>query len=311
MVGLILMTTLLGALMLSPAGAWQRPQAGYGPTVGAYLANLDQELNELEYEWRRREISRHAYELARQRILILKRYVERHAALEHEDLIPELQVLTADEFPNLALSTEPDPTQLRPGMVLEGRWKLIGIEQQRFFVFMQAADRAEGDHRSEMVNYKSRASPPLQEVIETVVVREQLPFETARQTERREETTAPQPVSPAEALEPELTPPRVLRLHVPAYTPSARSHRVEGALILSALFQKDGNISQITVEQGLGYGLDERAIAAVQRIVFEPARLAGRPIDVRAQVVFTFGLDGVSAQLRASRLRAVSKKDQP
>ncbi len=311
MMGLILITTLLGALMLSQASAWQRPQTSYGPAVSAYLANLDEELKELEYERRRREISSRAYELARQRILILKRYVERQAAVDQEDRIPELQVLTADEFPNLALSTELDPTRLRPGMVLEGRWKLLGIEQQRFFVFMQAADRTEGDRRSETVNYKPRASPPLQEVIETIVVREHLPFEPARQTERREEMTAPksQPVSPAKAPEPELTPPRALRLYVPAYTPAARSHRVEGALILSALFQKDGTISQIKVEQGLGYGLDERAIAAVQRIVFEPARLAGRPIDAQAQVVFTFGRGGVSAQLRASR--PVSKQDQP
>ena len=56
------------------------------------------------------------------------------------------------------------------------------------------------------------------------------------------------------------------------------------------LFQASGTIQVLGVIQGLGYGLDARAVEAAQNIRFKPAEREGRPVDSRARVRITFQL---------------------
>src|SRR5215470_18941756 len=105
-VAVILAAVLLNAAPLSSARAAQQKRATYGPVVSAYLTGLGEELNELEYQLRRQEISRADYERAKQRLTILRRFVERYAAGSHEDIVPEYQALAEDELNTLGLSRD-------------------------------------------------------------------------------------------------------------------------------------------------------------------------------------------------------------
>src|SRR5262245_29004428 len=86
---------------LSTALAAQGKQDSYGPVVIAYLTGLDEELNELEYQLQRDEIARPDYERAKQRLTILRQFVERCAAENREDIVPEYQALAEDELATL------------------------------------------------------------------------------------------------------------------------------------------------------------------------------------------------------------------
>jgi TonB family protein len=74
------------------------------------------------------------------------------------------------------------------------------------------------------------------------------------------------------------------------YTPEAREKQVEGTVVLSVLFGSNGKIGAIRVVSGLPYGLTEKAIEAARRIRFEPAMKDGKPVSVRGNLEFGFGL---------------------
>lgn len=77
----------------------------------------------------------------------------------------------------------------------------------------------------------------------------------------------------------------------PEWTEEARRNRIQGKVLLRAVFAADGTVRNIQVVRGLGYGLDEKAIEAARRIQFIPARGPdGKPANVRANVNVTFTL---------------------
>lgn len=85
-------------------------------------------------------------------------------------------------------------------------------------------------------------------------------------------------------------PPTILREVKPTYTESARLRGVTGEVVLDIVVLRDGSVGQIRVLQGLGSGLDERAIEAVRQWRFAPARRLGQPVDVDVEVVVEFRL---------------------
>src|SRR5262245_23129157 len=120
---------MLAAILCAAApGAAQQKRSPFGPTVSAYLTGLDEELNELEYQSRRQEIARADYERAKQRLTILRRFVERYAAENHEDIVPEYQALAEDELNTLGLSKEYKTDKLVVGAELDGQWKIIEVK---------------------------------------------------------------------------------------------------------------------------------------------------------------------------------------
>ncbi len=74
----------------------------------------------------------------------------------------------------------------------------------------------------------------------------------------------------------------------PAYTEEARRLRIEGEVVLEALFAGSGEIRVLRVIQSLGHGLDENAVEAARRIRFRPAQSDGDAIDSTATVHITF-----------------------
>jgi len=67
----------------------------------------------------------------------------------------------------------------------------------------------------------------------------------------------------------------------PQYTDEARSARAQGAVVLEAIVRKDGSVSIRRVVRAVGYGLDDRAIEALQQWVFKPGTRGGVPCRCR------------------------------
>ncbi|MBM4343683.1 MAG: TonB family protein [Deltaproteobacteria bacterium] len=65
------------------------------------------------------------------------------------------------------------------------------------------------------------------------------------------------------------------------YTDAAREAGVEGTVVIDLVIDEQGHATQISIVKGLGHGLNEAAIAAVQQCRFEPGEKAGRPVAVR------------------------------
>jgi TonB family protein len=76
----------------------------------------------------------------------------------------------------------------------------------------------------------------------------------------------------------------------PVYPAEARRQHIEGQVILSVLFGSSGSLQVLKVVQGLGYGMDQAATQAAERIHFKPAERDGRPVDSTALVHIIFQL---------------------
>lgn len=86
------------------------------------------------------------------------------------------------------------------------------------------------------------------------------------------------------------TAPTVIHKTDPAYTDEALAAGIQGTVILQLVIGADGIASDINVVRGLGYGLDEKAVACLQAWRFKPATLFGEPVEARASVEINFRL---------------------
>jgi len=311
------------ALLSNPAVA-QPKRAPYGPVVKAYLTGLDEELNELEFQLRHREISRADYLLARQRLAILRRAVERRAAERREDIVPEYQVLAEGELSTLGLSKQYQVEELVDGAELEGQWKIVEVQfggerkPTRFFVLerLQGVETTFGGNVVRESKLGNSVDP--RDVIETIVVREktapvaapQTPAISNNQMAADERASVETKNEPNEATAPKSRwqSPRILHIYLPEYTGKAREKKIEGEVVVRALFQRNGKIKNPKVEKGLGFGLDDRAVEAVKRIGFFPAQLDGQEVDAQTRIVFNFKLEKVSVYVGAAELSPLAKE---
>ena len=87
-----------------------------------------------------------------------------------------------------------------------------------------------------------------------------------------------------------ITPPSILREVKPDYSEEARRRNLEGDVVLEIVVRRDGSVGSITVLQGLGSGLDQRAVDAVRQWRFRPAQRLGTPVDVIVEVAVEFRL---------------------
>jgi TonB family protein len=87
-----------------------------------------------------------------------------------------------------------------------------------------------------------------------------------------------------------ITPPSILREVKPDYTEDARRRGIEGDVVLEIVVRSDGSVGPVTLLQGLGAGLDQRAIDAVRQWRFSPARRQGTAVDVVVEVAVEFKL---------------------
>lgn len=86
------------------------------------------------------------------------------------------------------------------------------------------------------------------------------------------------------------TPVAVTSKPSPVYTELARKQRVQGEVLLQVVFTASGQVQVLRVVRGLGYGLDESAIQAAERVHFIPAQRNGQPVDSTATLHIVFQL---------------------
>lgn len=86
------------------------------------------------------------------------------------------------------------------------------------------------------------------------------------------------------------TQPLLLSKTEPEYSDEARKAKLQGAVVLSIVVTAAGQVGGVRVMQGLGLGLDERAIDAVRNWRFRAATVDGKPVSTRAVVEVNFRL---------------------
>ncbi len=76
----------------------------------------------------------------------------------------------------------------------------------------------------------------------------------------------------------------------PEYTEEARRAKAQGTCVLWLIVDSSGHPRDIRVVRGLGYGLDAKALEAVQKWRFQPSQKDGKPVDVQISVEVAFHL---------------------
>jgi protein TonB len=76
----------------------------------------------------------------------------------------------------------------------------------------------------------------------------------------------------------------------PQYTELARKARVAGIVIIEAVIDRNGNVTDARVLKGLPMGLDNAALEAVKRWKFQPGTLNGQPVPVYYNLTINFQL---------------------
>jgi TonB family protein len=89
---------------------------------------------------------------------------------------------------------------------------------------------------------------------------------------------------------PGVKPPKVVHRVEAAYSTEARAARIQGIVLLEFVVSREGRATNVTVASPLGYGLDQRARAAVEAWEFRPATRGGEPVEVAgsAEILFRF-----------------------
>lgn len=94
----------------------------------------------------------------------------------------------------------------------------------------------------------------------------------------------------ASALRPggDVKPPRLLTILDPASNDYAQKNNIAGMVFLQMVVDANGRPGEVTIVRPIGFGLDEKAVDAVQHSQFRPGTLNGKPVSevVNLQVTF-------------------------
>jgi TonB family protein len=88
----------------------------------------------------------------------------------------------------------------------------------------------------------------------------------------------------------DVTKPEKLSAPPPQYTEIARKARIQGVVIVQAIIDKTGTVTNVKVLKGLPMGLSEQAVEAIKKWKFSPATLNGKPVDVYYNLTVNFRL---------------------
>jgi protein TonB len=84
--------------------------------------------------------------------------------------------------------------------------------------------------------------------------------------------------------------PRPIDVVQPAYTEEARTAQIEGKVRVEITVDASGAVINARVLAGLGYGLDEAALAAAKASRFEPGSRCGAPVESTFVIGMRFSL---------------------
>jgi protein TonB len=98
------------------------------------------------------------------------------------------------------------------------------------------------------------------------------------------------PAGPEACSQPVVRPKRTVGVQA-KYSMQGRQAEIEGLVRIEVTVDESGKVIAARVLSGLGYGLDEAALDAAKKCVFEPATLCGRPVVGTAIVSERFELE--------------------
>jgi hypothetical protein len=104
----------------------QRSEDEFGPVVRAYLGYLRNEQEVVDDRVSRREVSSTYYRHNSNRIKALRQMAIRLARETHNDYLPELEAVSADEMRQLFGSNPPQAASLKVGEVLRNTFRFLG-----------------------------------------------------------------------------------------------------------------------------------------------------------------------------------------
>src|SRR3569623_1546097 len=84
------------------------------------------------------------------------------------------------------------------------------------------------------------------------------------------------------------TQPSLIYRSEPEYSAEATRARVQATVTLSVTVGEDGKAHDVKVQQGAGFGLDEKAIDAMDKWRFHPGTHSGHPASVPANIEMNF-----------------------
>ena len=106
----------------------------------------------------------------------------------------------------------------------------------------------------------------------------------------------------------QVVPPELLFEESAEYTDEAAEARIEGSVQLELEIDANGDVTNVEVLQGLGYGLDEAAVEAAENFGFAPATVDGRPIAVVLDFTIHFSLPRLPAAFEGEIVDADSEE---
>jgi vitamin B12 transporter len=117
------------------------------------------------------------------------------------------------------------------------------------------------------------------------------PAAWAEQTAEADPSARPLESPPSDsAAASELRLPELVAPLEPGYTDEALAARVQGFVVVKLHLDEQGRVEDVELLQGLGSGLDERALAAAWQLRFRPARRGGVAIPALIRHAFEFRL---------------------
>ncbi|HJP95028.1 MAG TPA: hypothetical protein VJ875_23910 [Pyrinomonadaceae bacterium] len=149
---------IVGVCAFTPVKAnhrLQRSDEEFGPVVRAYLGYLRNEQEVVDDRVSRREVSTTYYRHNSNRIKALRQMAIRLARENHNDYLPELEAVSAEELRLLFGSNPPSITQLKAGEVLKNTFRFLGVERagETFYLFarLDPYEQAEQTEKSSAV----------------------------------------------------------------------------------------------------------------------------------------------------------------
>jgi len=149
---------MVATFALSSAHATQAVQYSdeeFGPVVRAYLGYLRNEQEVVDDRASRREVSATYYRHNSNRIKALRQMAIRLARETHNDYLPELEAVSAEEMGLLFGSRPPQPARLKVGEVLKNTFRFLGVVRagESFYLFarLDPYEQAEQTEKSSAI----------------------------------------------------------------------------------------------------------------------------------------------------------------
>ena len=133
----LLMVVIFAPTCLQATQTVQYSDEEFGPVVRAYLGYLRNEQEVVDDRASRREVSATYYRHNSNRIKALRQMAIRLARETHNDYLPELEAVSADELGLLFGSSPPPAARLRVGEVLKNTFRFLGVVRagESFYLF--------------------------------------------------------------------------------------------------------------------------------------------------------------------------------